>query len=115
SPRRSSPAARPLRVHVGFCIRLLTPVRTLTVALGERSYPIHIGEGILTRCGELLPPLPSRRAVVVTNPIVAALHLDALRAALSTAGVANEVLQVPDGGAQQDCATRQQAHTRLHE
>ena len=90
-------------------------MRTLTVALGERSYPIHIGEGILTRCGELLPPLPSRRAVVVTNPIVAALHLDALRAALSTAGVANEVIIVPDGEAHKDWATLHEVHTRLLE
>jgi len=90
-------------------------VRTLTVALGDRSYPIHIGEGILTRCGELPPPLPSRHAVVVTNPIVAALHLDALRAALSTAGVANEVIIVPDGEAHKDWATLHEVHTRLLE
>lgn len=27
---------------------------TLTVQLGERSYPIHIGRGLLHRAGELL-------------------------------------------------------------
>ncbi len=90
-------------------------MRTLTVALGERSYPIHIGEGILTRCGELLPPLPSRRAVVVTNPIVAALHLDALQAALSAAGITNEVIIMPDGEAHKDWATLHEVHTRLLE
>jgi len=88
-------------------------VRTLTVALGERSYPIHIGEGILTRCGELLPPLPSRRAVVVTNPIVAALHLDALQAALFASGISNEVIVVPEGEAHKDWATLYEVHTRL--
>ena len=29
-------------------------MRTLTVALGERSYPIHVGDGLLQRAGELL-------------------------------------------------------------
>jgi len=90
-------------------------VRTLTVALGERSYPIHIGEGILTRCGELLPALPSRRAVVVTNPIVAALHLDVLRAALLAIGISNEVIVVPEGETHKDWATLYEVHTRLLE
>jgi len=90
-------------------------VRTLTVALGERSYPIHIGEGILTRCGELLPALPSRRAVVVTNPIVAALHLDVLRAALLVVGISNEVIVVPEGETHKDWATLYEVHTRLLE
>ena len=90
-------------------------MRTLTVALGERSYPIHIGEGILTRCGELLPALPSRRAVVVTNPIVAALHLDVLRAALLVVGISNEVIVVPEGETHKDWATLYEVHTRLLE
>jgi 3-dehydroquinate synthase len=87
----------------------------LTVALGERNYPIHIGEGILTRCGELLPPLPSRRAIVVTNPIVAALHLDVLQAALFAAGISNEAIVVPEGEAHKDWATLYEVHTRLLE
>ncbi len=90
-------------------------MRTLIVALGERSYPIHIGEGILTRCGELLPALPSRRAVVVTNPIVAALHLDVLQAALFAAGISNEVIVVPEGETHKDWATLYEVHTRLLE
>jgi len=90
-------------------------VRTLTVALGERSYPIHVGEGILKRCGELLPALPSRRAVVVTNPVVAPLHLDVLQAALAAAGISHEVIVVPDGETHKDWATLYEIHTRLLE
>jgi 3-dehydroquinate synthase len=90
-------------------------VRTLTVALGERSYPIHVGEQILARCGELLPALPSHRAIVVTNPVVASLHLDALQAALSAAGIDNEVIVVPDGETHKDWATLYEIHTRLLE
>ena len=90
-------------------------MRTLTVALGERSYPIHVGEGILKRCGELLPALPSRRAVVVTNPVVAPLHLDSLQAALAAAGIRHEVIVVPDGETHKDWATLYEIHTRLLE
>ncbi|MDQ2961772.1 MAG: 3-dehydroquinate synthase [Pseudomonadota bacterium] len=90
-------------------------MRTLTVALGERSYPIHVGEGILRRCGELLPALASRRAIVVTNPVVAPLHLGVLQAALSAAGISNEVIVVPDGETHKDWATAYEIHTRLLE
>ena len=48
-----------------------TPSRTLVVALGERSYPIHIGAALLNGIGELLPKTRSKHAVIVTNPIVA--------------------------------------------
>ncbi len=63
-------------------------MRTLDVALGERSYPIHIGAGLLRRAGALLAPLlPRPRAVIVSNPVVAALWLDPLRASLAAAGI----------------------------
>ena len=40
----------------------------LRVALGERSYEITIGAGLLDRAGELLAPLlPLRRMVIVTD------------------------------------------------
>jgi 3-dehydroquinate synthase len=90
-------------------------VRTLTVALGERSYPIHIGEGILGRCAELLAMPASRRAVVVTNPIVAGFHLATLQQALSAANVRHEAIVVPDGETHKDWATLYQIHTRLLE
>ena len=90
-------------------------MRTLTVALGERSYPIHIGEGILTRCGELLPPQASRRAIVVTNPIVEAFHLGILQKALSGAGIRHEAIVVPDGETHKDWTTLYAIHTRLLE
>ncbi len=57
-------------------------MQTLDVALGERSYPIHVGPGLLAEAGALLAPrLPRQRAMVVSNPVVAALWLDPLREA----------------------------------
>jgi shikimate kinase/3-dehydroquinate synthase len=57
----------------------------LTVALSERSYEVVVGSGLLARAGGLVTPhLPSishgaRRAVVVSDASVAALHGAALR------------------------------------
>jgi 3-dehydroquinate synthase len=90
-------------------------VRTLTVALAERSYPIHVGADLLARVGEILLPTRSARAVIVTNPTVAAHHLKTLRGGLSRAGVSHETVIVPDGEAHKDWATLYSIHTRLLE
>ncbi len=72
-------------------------MRTLTVELGERSYPIHIGAGLLER-GELWRPrLRGRQVMVVTNEVVGPLCLDRLRPALQ--GLQVETVVLPDGEA----------------
>jgi 3-dehydroquinate synthase len=93
----------------------MTSVRTLTVALGERSYAIHVGERLLEHAGELLAPFVSRRSIIVTNPIVAERHLKRLQTALAGAAIASEVVIVPDGEAHKDWATLYAIHTRLLE
>jgi 3-dehydroquinate synthase len=90
-------------------------VRTLTVALGERGYPVHIGAGLLADSGKLLAELPSPRVVVVTNPIVAHHHLEALRRALTAGNVRHDVIVVADGEQHKDWSTLYQIHTRLLE
>jgi 3-dehydroquinate synthase len=92
-----------------------TPRRTLTVALAERSYPIHIGAALLTEIGELLPSTRSERAAIVTNPVVAAHHLDPLQKGLERAGMRYDVIVVPDGEAHKDWAALYEIHTRLLE
>jgi 3-dehydroquinate synthase len=94
---------------------LATPSRTLVVALGERSYPIHIGRALLTGIGNLLPGTRSGRAVIVTNPVVAALHLDPLQKGLERAGMRYHLIVVPDGEAHKDSAALYEIHTRLLE
>jgi len=93
----------------------VTAVRTVTVALGERSYPVHIGDGLLSESGNMLAALASRRAVIVSNPTVASLHLDALRRALAIASVQSDVILVPDGEQHKDWSTLNEIHTRLLE
>jgi 3-dehydroquinate synthase len=72
-------------------------MRTVTVGLAERAYPIHIGKGLLTRADLFLPHLPQNKVSVVTNITVASLYLERFSAGLRSAGV--EVLPVvlPDG------------------
>lgn len=70
---------------------------TITVELGEHSYPIHIGDGLLDRSELLEPHLGGRDVLVVSNTTVAPLYLGRVLAALS--GVARQVksLVLPDG------------------
>ena len=89
--------------------------RTLTVALDDRSYAIHVGEGVLAQAGRLIAPLVSRRAVVVTNPIVAEHHLEPLRSALAAGSIQSDVILVPDGEAHKDWNTVYAVQTRLLE
>ncbi|PKO86369.1 MAG: 3-dehydroquinate synthase [Betaproteobacteria bacterium HGW-Betaproteobacteria-12] len=72
-------------------------MQTLNVALGERSYPIHIGCGILSDAGLITPHLKQKKVVVVTNTTVAPLYLAALQGALEQAGVAALPVILPDG------------------
>lgn len=77
-------------------------MRTLCVELGNRSYPIHIGEGLLDQAQFITPHLKQKRAVIVTNTVVAPLYLERLQATLTNAGVANQAIILPDGEAHKD-------------
>jgi 3-dehydroquinate synthase len=90
-------------------------MRTLEVVLGDRSYPVHIGGGLLTRAGELLAERMGRRAIVVTNATVAAHHLAPLRNSLTSCGIHSDVVLVPDGEIHKSWATLQDIMTRLLE
>jgi 3-dehydroquinate synthase len=91
-------------------------MRTLDVALGERSYAIHVGPGLLREAGGLFAALISRpRAVIISNPVVAALYLAPLRASLSAAGIGSESILVPDGETHKTWATLHDVLTRLLE
>ena len=72
-------------------------IQTLTVALAERSYPIHIGCGVLTRPDLLVPHLKQKKAVIVSNTTVAPLYIDMLRSTLENAGISVLPVILPDG------------------
>ena len=51
-------------------------IKTLELDLGERSYPIHIGQGLLQNSELLTPHIHGNSTVVVSNETVAPLYLD---------------------------------------
>ena len=77
-------------------------MHTLEVALGARSYPIHIGTGLLDRADLLLSHIRGRQVLIVSNSTVAPLYLERLRKTLSGYVVAECIL--PDGEAFKDMA-----------
>ena len=77
------------------------------IDLGERSYPIIIGAGLLGDPGTYLNLPAASTALIVSNDTVAPLYAQALQQALQ--GHYNKVLQVilPDGEAHKDWPTLQ--------
>ncbi|WP_312488592.1 3-dehydroquinate synthase [Sphingomonas sp.] len=72
-------------------------MKTVTVSLGDRSYPIHIEAGLLPRAVEFLTPLSrGRRMAIVTDENVRP-HLATLQASLTAAGVESETIVLPPG------------------
>jgi 3-dehydroquinate synthase len=69
--------------------------RTINVALGERSYPIVIGQGLLGGAYDLAAHIGGRDCLVVSNETVAPLYSEALSACLSGKDLA--VISLPDG------------------
>ncbi len=68
---------------------------TLTVDLGERSYPIYIGSNLLGDKELLKPYIPGNSALIVTNETVAPLYLEKTQSMLS--GLRHEAVILPDG------------------
>lgn len=70
---------------------------TLNVELGERSYPIEIGAGLLDDAALLARHIGGHKVAIVTNTTVAPLYLDKVAGHLRAAG--RDVLEIilPDG------------------
>jgi 3-dehydroquinate synthase len=80
-------------------------MQTLTVDLGDRAYPIHIGASLLDRADLILPHLAQKRAAIVTNTTVGPLYLKRLTLALESAGVRVLPIVLPDGEAYKNWET----------
>ncbi|MCP3871280.1 MAG: 3-dehydroquinate synthase [Gammaproteobacteria bacterium] len=69
--------------------------RTLRVELGERSYPIYIGPGLIDQASIYRQHIPGQQVMVVTNETIAPLYLDRVLTALK--GYQTESVILPDG------------------
>ena len=72
-------------------------MQTLSLALGERSYPIHIGAGLIDEARWYAPHVKEKRVAVVTNPVVQTLYLARVQAAIAAAGGEAVPIIVEDG------------------
>ncbi|HEX5393160.1 MAG TPA: 3-dehydroquinate synthase [Rhodocyclaceae bacterium] len=72
-------------------------MRELTVALGERSYPILIGDGLLSNAERIVQAMPGKHAVIVTNTTVGPLYLKTVAEGLRAAGIKLTEVILPDG------------------
>ena len=74
-------------------------MKTLQVSLGDRSYPIHIGQHLLGQADLILPHLKRKQVAIVSNTTVAPLYMATLSEPLRAAGVKVIEIVLPDGEA----------------
>lgn len=72
-------------------------MKTVTVELGDRRYPIHIEAGLLSRAADHLAPLARGRTMAIVTDENVRPHADALQAVLAAAGVTSEAIVLPPG------------------
>lgn len=72
--------------------------KPVTVALGERSYEIVIGNDLLARTGELLASVTrSNKVFVITDENVAKYHLETVEQSLQQQGITYEIIILRPG------------------
>ena len=91
---RYPPLAMPQTSAFRYPIQMSVP-HSITVELGDRSYPIFIGSGLLGSGFSLASYVVGQDCLVVTNETVAPLYLDAVTANLR--GKSVESISLPDG------------------
>ncbi len=91
-------------------------VDRLDVDLGQRSYEILIGRGLIAEAGELmLPVLKQKRVVAVTDANVALHHLEGLERSVRAAGIAIDSIVLEAGEQTKSFAGLENLLTRLLE
>lgn len=86
-------------------------METLTVALGDRSYPIFIGTSLLSQSHLYTSHIHGDQVFIVTNETVASLYLENLKKHLVGFKVASVIL--PDGEAHKNLSTLNEIFTAL--
>jgi 3-dehydroquinate synthase len=88
-------------------------MRTLKVDLGTRSYPIYIGEDLLSQNDLLAPHIGGKQVVVISNDTVAPLYMSNLLATLEPLHAHKIIL--PDGESYKTLATIESIFDQLLE
>ncbi len=84
-----------------------TKLKTITVPLGKRSYPIYIGSGVREVVGKFLSKIPAgkrlrfpRQTIIITDTVVARLYLEDVQRSLKASGFSVHVIIIPPGESQ---------------
>ena len=92
-------------------------LQTLQVSLGERSYPIHIGSGLLSKSTAasnlVCPHIHGKKVVIVSNTTVAPLYLETIKMLLTGLDIVEVIL--PDGEQYKNMETLQTILTQMLE
>lgn len=89
-------------------------MQTLQVELGERSYPIYIGQGLLAEAkGLLAPHIHGKSCVTITNTTIAPLYLSDIEQAVQ--GKKHSASILPDGESYKTLETLNTVYTHLLE
>jgi 3-dehydroquinate synthase len=89
-------------------------MRTLTVNLGERSYPIHVGEDLLRQTGDFLRQAGLGEKVgIITDAKVAGFYLKPVEDSLRQAGFTVAVVSLAEGEKQKNLESIATIYDRL--
>ena len=73
-------------------------MQTVKVDLKDRTYNIHIGNGLLNKTGDLISSLPFRKNIaIITNTTIAPLYLKKVKTSLLKADFKVHEIILPDG------------------
>ena len=86
-------------------------MKTLNVDLGDRSYPIFIGSGLLNKPELITPYIKGQSIAIVSNTTVAPLYLDKIHN--MTEGFSTTDITLPDGEKYKTTETLGQIHTEM--
>jgi 3-dehydroquinate synthase len=90
--------------------------QTLTVSLGQRSYPIHIGSGLIKRLPKLLgDELKNRPVFILTDSVVGPLYADKVVKALDGYAQIRDCMTIPAGEGSKSLAQFGQVLSRFLE
>jgi len=80
-------------------------MKLLNVQLGDRSYPIYIGQNLLSDSQLVSKHITGNKVMVVTNTVVAPLYLEQVIQSLEGGGKHVDVVTLPDGESHKNLET----------
>ncbi len=90
-------------------------MKQIQVQLGERSYPIYIGQNLLTNDALLSQHISAKKVMLVTNTTVAELYLEKVSSSLTSAGKVVDSVILADGEQYKNLETLNEVFTALLE